>query len=144
MNRHWLTWLVYAAIFLLIGAFHSIWFAVVREPEIGMRFGAAVICLGIAVTARPFFRTGLRETVDRQLPHGLLDAVSPSLTQPHSDYESLRHFRRQQGEHKRVRPGIVHDVVAERVIGVALILLGTFVHGYGDLPLRWIGGERPF
>ncbi|QGM99901.1 hypothetical protein [Methylocystis parvus] len=141
MNWHWWTWFGYSAIFLLIGVAHGVWFAAVREPEIGLRFGAAVICLGIVVTARPFFRTGLRETVDRQLPPGLLDAVSPSLPQPHSDYASLRHLRWQKVEHKRVRPGIVHDVVAERVIGVALILLGTFVHGYGDLPLRWIAEE---
>jgi hypothetical protein len=31
----------------------------------------------------------------------------------------------------------MHDVIAERVIGVALIFFGTLAQGYGDLPLRW-------
>jgi len=25
------------------------------------------------------------------------------------------------------------------VIGVALIFFGTLAHGYGDLPLKWLG-----
>jgi hypothetical protein len=141
MNRHWWTWAGYAATLLFIIAGHIVWFAVARETEIGLRLGAALICLGIVVTARPYFRIGLRETVDRQLPPGLLDAVAPSQPQPHSDYSSLRLLRQQKLEHKRVRPGIVHDVMAERVIGVALVLLGTVVHGYGDLPLKWIFEE---
>jgi hypothetical protein len=139
LNRHWWTWLVYTAIFLLIGAGHIVWFSATHEPEIGLRFGAAMICLGIVVTARPYFRTGLRETVDRQLPAGLLDAVSHSPPgQPPLGYSSIQLLRHQKAEHKIMRPGIVHDVVAERVVGVAIILLGTLVHGYGDLPLKWI------
>jgi hypothetical protein len=141
MNHHWWTWAGYAATFLFIVAGHIVWFAVSREPEIGLRLGAALICLGIVVTARPYFRIGLRETVDRQLPPGLLDAITSSQPQPHSDYSSLRLLRQHKAEHKRVRPGIVHDVMAERVIGVALVLLGTLVHGYGDLPLKWVFEE---
>ncbi len=140
MNRHWWTWIGYAAIFLIIGAGHIVWFIAAHEPEIGLRFGAALIGLGIVVTARPYFRTGLREAVDRQLPTGLLDAVSPPPPgQPLSGVSSIQLLRQQKEEHKIVRPGIVHDVVAERVIGVALIFLGTLMHGYGDLPLKWMG-----
>ncbi|MFY9657838.1 MAG: hypothetical protein WAK01_14890 [Methylocystis sp.] len=29
---------------------------------------------------------------------------------------------------------VVHDVVAERIVGVGLILFGAFLNGYGDLP----------
>jgi hypothetical protein len=139
MNVHWWTWASYATVFLILAVGHIAWFNVTHDPAIGMRFGTAVIALGIVVTARPYFRTGLRETVDRQLPAGLLDAVSHSPPgQPPSGYSSIQLLRQQKAEHKIMRPGIVHDVVAERVVGVAIIFLGTLVHGYGDLPLKWL------
>lgn len=139
MNLHWWTWIGYAAALLILAVGHVAWFVAAREPEIGLRFGAALICLGIVVTARPYFRIGLRETVDRQLPAGLLGAVSPlAPRQLPTDYLSHKLLRQQKARHKFMRPGIVHDVVAERVIGVVIILLGTLVHGYGDLPLKWI------
>jgi hypothetical protein len=138
MDRHWWTWLGYAVTFSMIAAGHIAWFFAAHEPEIGARFGAAVTCLGIIVTARPFFRTGLQETVDRQLPAGLHDAVRPSPHTPTSEYTSRQHLQRKQATHKRLRPGVVHDVIAERVVGVVLILLGTLTHGYGDLALKWM------
>ncbi len=138
MSRHWWTWLGYTVIFLLICTGHVAWFLATYEPEIGSRFGAAVTCLGVIVTARPFFRTGLQETVDRQLPTGLLDAVSPSPQAPSSGYSSRQFLQRKRAEHKLVRRGVVHDVIAERVVGVAVILLGTLTHGYGDLALKWM------
>lgn len=128
MNVHWWTWVSYAAAFLILAAGHIVWFIATHDPSIGMRFGTAVITLGIVVTARPYFRTGLRETVDRQMPGHHLSAQASSA-----------HLQRQTEAHVIARPGIVHDVVAERVIGVALILFGTLANGYGDLPLRWIG-----
>lgn len=139
MSRDWWSWFGYGVIFVIIGTGHGAWFVAVRDPEIGLRFGAALTCLGIVVTALPYFRTGLEEAVNRQLPAGLLEAVSPSPPSQHvSDYSTLQLLRRKQAEHKIVRPGIVHDVVAERIVGVALIILGTLVHGYGDLPLKWL------
>ena len=92
-----------------------------------MRLGAAMTGLGILVTARTYFRAGLQATVDRQLP-GQLSAHSPS--------ELLQ---RQAAEHEMARPGVVHDVVAERIVGVGLIPFGALSNGYGDLPLRWMG-----
>lgn len=142
MTCHWWTWVVYATVFTIFGAGHIVWFIAAHDPEIGLRFGAALISLGIVVTARPYFRTGLRAAVNRQLPAGLLEAVSHSPPHhPPSGYSSIQLLKQQQAEHKIVRPGIVHDIVAEKVIGVALILLGTLVHGYGDLPLKWIVEE---
>lgn len=138
MNQHWWTWVLYSTIFMIIVAGHIGWFAFARQPEIGLRMGAALVCLGIIVTARPYFRIGLRETVDRQLPTGLLDAVSPPPPPLRSSYGFHKFLTKQKQAHKNLRPGIVHDVVAERVVGVALILFGTLLHGYGDLPLRWI------
>jgi hypothetical protein len=139
MSRDWWQWVGYAMILVIIGAGHVVWFDAVRDPKIGMRFGAALTCLGIVITALPYFRAGLRETVNRQLPAGLLDAISPSPpSQPVSDYSTLQRLRRKQAEHKSMRPGIVHGVVAERIIGVGLIILGTLIHGYGDLPLQWL------
>ena len=137
MNRHWWTWIGYAAIFLIIGAGHIVWFIAAHEPEIGLRFGAAVIGLGIVVTARPYFRTGLREAVDRQLPTGLLDAVSPPPPgQPLSGVSSIQLLRQQKEEHKIVRPGIVHDVVAEKSHRRRSYLVGNI-----DARLRRLASE---
>lgn len=140
MTRHWWLWIAYGAIFSIVGAGHIVWFRTTLDPAIGARFGATLISLGIVVTAQPFFRTGLLDAVDRQLPPGLLEAVDhqPPGQQP-SGLSSIQLLMQQKEEHKVARPGIVHDVVAERVIGVALIFLGTLVHGYGDLPLKWMG-----
>lgn len=147
MTRHWWLWIAYGAIFSIVGAGHIVWFRTTLDPAIGVRFGATLISLGIIVTAQPFFRTGLQDAVDRQLPAGLLEAVNhPPPGQQPSGLSSIQLliqqkevFIQQKAEHKVARPGIVHDVVAERVIGVALIFFGTLVHGYGDLPLIWMG-----
>ena len=40
--------------------------------------------------------------------------------------------------HKVALPGVMHDVIAERVIGVAMIFIGTIMHGYGDLLVKWM------
>jgi hypothetical protein len=137
MSWQWWSWVGYVGVFVIIGAGHIAWFVVTKEPEIGLRFGAAMTCLGIVVTALPFFRTGLQEQINRQLPAGLLDSISHT-QQPVSESSPLQLLRRKQAEHKRVRPGVVHDVIAERVVGVGTILLGTIFHGYGDLPLKWL------
>jgi len=127
MSHHWWTWAVYGTILATIVGGHALWFGATHDPAIGMRLGAAITGLGIVVTARPFFRTGLRETVNRRLPGRL------------SAYSSIEHLQQQAVEHVIARPGIVHDVVAERIVGVGLILFGAFLNGYGDLPLRWMG-----
>jgi hypothetical protein len=140
VTRHWWTWAAYGAVLLSLAAGHVAWFMATHDPSIGARFGTALIGLGIIVTARPYFRTGLLETVNRQMPSGSLEAVdSQSSGHPLSGFSSLQLLRQQKAEHKSLRRGIMHDVVAERVIGVALILCGTLTNGYGDLPLRWMG-----
>jgi len=127
MSHHWWTWVVYGAILAILVGGHIFWFAATHDPAIGMRLGAAIAGLGIVVTARPYFRTGLRATVSSRLP-GRLSA--------HSSHVRLQ---QQAAEHQVARPGIVHDVVAEKIIGVGLILFGALTNGYGDLPLRWMG-----
>jgi hypothetical protein len=152
MTRHWWVWIVYGAIFIIVGAGHIVWFGTTHDPAIVARFGATLISLGIVVTAQPFFRTGLLEAVNRQMPAGLPEAVKRQMPaglpeavnrqmpgQHLSGYSSIQLLKQQKEEHKVARPGVVHDVVAERVIGVGIILFGTLVHGYGDLPLRWMG-----
>ena len=135
MTRHWWLWIAYGVVFITLGAAHIVWFTNTHDPAIGARFGATLIGLGIVVTAQPFFRTGLLDAVNRQLPAELLEAVS----HPPQGYSSIQLLEQQKEEHKVARPGVVHDVVAEKVIGVGLILLGTLAHGYGDLPLRLMG-----
>ena len=76
MTRHWWVWIVYGVIFIIVGAGHIVWFATTHDPAIGARFGSTLISLGIIVTAQPFFRTGLPEAVNRQMPAGLLEAVN--------------------------------------------------------------------
>lgn len=138
MSWQWWSWLGFAAIFAAIFGAHVAWFVATGDDEIGGRLGAALTCLGIVVTALPYFRTGLGEQVKRQLPHGLLDAIKePEQSAPHREYSSLRHLRLKKTEHKLIRPAIVHDIVAERIVGVGTILLGTAIHGYGDLVLQW-------
>jgi hypothetical protein len=152
MTRHWWLWIAYGVIFITVGMGHIVWFRTTHDPAIVARFGTTLISLGIVVTAQPFFRTGLVEAVnrqmpaglpdvvDRQMPSGLLEAVHRLLPGRHlSERSSVELFQQQREEHKIARPGIVHDVVAERVIGVGIILFGTLVSGYGDLPLRWMG-----
>jgi hypothetical protein len=127
MSHHWWTWIAYGTILLVVVGGHVLWFLVTHDPAIGPRLGAAITGLGIVVTARPYFRTGLRATVDRQLPGRLL---------PHSSSERLE---QQAAEHDIARPGVMHDVVAEKIVGVGLILFGALFNGYGDLPLKWMG-----
>ncbi len=127
MSHHWWTWVAYGAILAILVGSHILWFLAAHDPAIAMRLGAAIAALGIVVTARPYFRAGLRATVNLRLP-GRLSA--------HSSFERLQ---RQAAEHQIERPGIVHDVVAEKIVGVGLIFLGALSNGYGDLPLRWLG-----
>jgi hypothetical protein len=140
VTRHWWLWLVYLTIFIVAGALHCVWFVATHDPAIGSRFGAVLTALGVVVTAQPFFRTGFKDAVDRQMPEGLVEAVSPPIVGHPLVGHSPAHLLKQQREaHKVARPGVMHDVVAERVIGVALIFFGTLAHGYGDLPLKWLG-----
>ena len=127
MNVHWWTWASYATVLLILAVGHVAWYSVTHDPTIGMRFGTTLIALGIVVAARPFFRTGLREMVDRQSRAS------------HWRRAPVEQIEQQEAAHKVARPGIVHDVVAERIIGVAFIFFGTLLNGYGDLPLKWLG-----
>jgi hypothetical protein len=130
---------VYLVILIVAGMGHVAWFMATHDPAIGARFGAALTALGVVVTAQPFFRTGFKDAVDRQMPEGLVEAVSRPLSgQPLAGHSPAHLLKQQRDAHKVARPGVMHDVVAERVIGVALILFGTLVHGYGDLPLKWL------
>ena len=115
-------------IFITVSAGHIVWLRTTHDPAIWARFGTTLIGLGIIVAAQPFFRTGFLEAVNRQMPGRYLSGT-----------RSIELLQQQTAEHKIARLGIVHDVVAEKVIGVALILFGTLANGYGDLPLRWMG-----
>jgi len=138
VTRHWSLWLAYLAIIIVVSVGHCVWFATTRDPAIGSRFGAALTALGVIVTAQPFFRTGFKDAVDRQMPEGLVEAAScPLAAQPLAGHSPAHLLKRQREAHKVARPGVMHDVIAERVIGVALIFFGTLAQGYGDLPLRW-------
>lgn len=127
MSHHWWMWVVFGTILAIVVGAHALWCGTTGDPAIAMRLGASVAGLGVVVTARPFFRTGPREAVDSHLPGRL------------SAHSSVEHLKQQSKEHVIAPPGIVHDVVAERIHGVGLIFFGACLNGYGDFPLRWLG-----
>ena len=139
MTRHWWLWAVYIAILVAAGAAHYVWFTETQHFAVGSRFGAVLTALGIVVTAQPFFRTGFTDAVNRQMPEGLVEAVSGSLAgQPLAGHSPAHLLKQQIEAHKVALPGVMHDVIAERVIGVAMIFIGTIMHAYGDLLVKWM------
>ena len=139
LTRHWWLWAVYITILIAAGAAHYVWFTETHDSAVGARFGAVLTALGIVVTAQPFFRTGFTDAVNRQMPEGLVEAVSGSLAgQPLAGHSPAHLLKQQIEAHKVALPGVMHDVMAERVIGVATIFIGALMHGYGDLLVKWM------
>jgi hypothetical protein len=121
------------------GAGHYVWFTKTHDAAIGACFGAILTALGIMVTAQPFFRTGFKDAVNRQMPEGLVEAVGgPLAGQPLAGRSPAHLLKQQKAAHKVALPGVMHDVMAERVVGVALIFLGTLLQGYGELLVKWM------
>jgi hypothetical protein len=85
-----------------------------------------MIAWGIAITARPVLFDGIASTIQRQMPRhaGTFLRSAESAAQ---DRERLQ----------ARRPEVAKNVLAERVIGVSAIALGTLLNGYGDLLGKW-------
>ena len=108
-------------------AAHWAWFFHSHDLAVAQRFGASLIVIGIVVTSVPFIRSGVREAVERQIPGA-----------PFPFYVSATIIEDEIKRRHSIRPSVLTDVLAERVIGVALIVVGTFVNGYGDLLFKWL------
>jgi hypothetical protein len=107
---------------------HVIWFHICHDPVVLQRCGAALIVLGVVVAAQRFIREGTQAAVDGQIP-----PLPVTFLVPH---ETTTEWNKQR---KAMRPQLEKDVRAERVWGFGLIIVGTLLNGYGDLPLKWMG-----
>ena len=106
---------------------HALWFEATHDPVIGMRLGAAITGLGIVVTARPFFRTGLRDTVNSRLPGRL------------SAHSSIERLQQQAVEHVIASLRDCARCCRRENCWRRHRTFRPFLNGYGDLPLRWMG-----
>lgn len=109
------------AIGIVLLLFHAWWFvatSATRRPEAVSGFGASVAALGIYMAVRFFLRKGIRRGIEEMTGH----AMPPLLGIFASDgYHAEREAQ---------RPQVRRDVIAERVIGVFLIAIGTLLNGY--------------
>ena len=126
--------------FVAMTALHGRWLArSVQAGEVLSGYGAGLVMLGIFVASRPYIRAGLEADIaarQRRNP-----AVIPA------NRERIRRHRERVAEEA---PGIRRDAWAERVIAVAVVLIGTFLNGYGtplarrwDLPTEGAGVTTP-
>jgi hypothetical protein len=117
------TWLWVALSIAALAA--HVWYAMkTGDPVIVQRGGTLVIVFGIVVAGRAVWRGSLSEFVARQL------------TQDPSTFAIPDEYSRQIREaNERALPEVERDVRAERVVGVLMVMFGTFVTGYGDIPL---------
>jgi len=126
-------WPVTAAAVIAI-ALHVIWFMnspPAQRGEVITGSGAALIVLGLWVAARPFVRSGIEAATGQAMPP--VRGVFPVAAKESHEYHARREAQ---------RPQIRRDVVAERVIAVVIIALGTLLNGYGTPIVRLFGGAN--
>lgn len=109
-------------------ALHERWlWRSAHAGEVVSGYGAGLIMLGVFVGARPYLRAGISRTVEAGLP-----PYRGAFLQGRGAAE--RHRERVAA----LRPAVALDVWAERVVAVLVVLLGTFLNGYGTpLARRW-------
>ncbi len=108
---------------------HVRWYTVDKSPgpEVLSGFGAALVGLGALVALRPYFRAGFAGLVQAGLPvYGAGFWSSEDTLQAHRERVAAE------------RPRVVLDVLAERVIAVVVVILGTLLNGYGPLVARML------
>ncbi len=92
-------------------------------------YGAGLVVLGLLVAARPFIRGGLSAAVQAAMPQyqgyvGFPGRQIPTMLE--------------QREIEAQRPAIRREVITERVIAVAVVVVGTLMNGWGTpLARRW-------
>ena len=106
---------------------HVSWYTVDKAPggEVLSGFGAALMVLGIFVGSRPYIRAGLAKLVSDGLPaYGAGFFSSDALLKEHRDRVAAE------------RPKVLRDVLAERVLAVGVVIIGTLLNGYGSVIAR--------
>lgn len=101
-----------------------------KRGEAVTGFGACLIVLGLLVGSRPYIRSGLQAVAAQQ-------AFPPHF----AAYESDETIAEKIGAHEARTVAATPDVIAERVIAVAVIVIGTLLNGYGSALVRWLGWE---
>ena len=105
-----------AALGILVLAAHLEWFLVSsQQSQVLSGLGGSVTVLGILVAAQPYIRKGVRQAGREQA--GLEEARGD---RQHPDAEG-----------KDAEAAGVRHVLKERVIGVALIGIGSILNAYG-------------
>ncbi len=109
---------------------HVRWYTVDKAAgaEVVSGFGAALVAFGVFVGSRPYIRAGIAGMIKAGLPDGGAGVFGG----PTYD-ASLK------AVHDKVRPEVTRDVWAERVIAVAVVIVGTLLNGYGTLIARLLG-----
>lgn len=120
---YWTVCLIGLALFGVHAWFWSSYPA--HRAEVISGFGAALIVLGLWVAARPFIRSGLAVMVGQAMP---------PLQGAFLDGDLRGHQRREA-----MRPQVRRDVIAERIIAVLVIAVGTLLNGYAA-PLVRVSG----
>ena len=108
-------------------ALHGRW--LVRSTHAGdvlSAYGAGLVVLGVLVGSRPYLRAGFTGLVQAGLPRPPIVPIGGGfgktiVAQIHAE-----------------RPRVVLDVLAERILAVALVVLGTLLNGWATpLARRW-------
>lgn len=90
-------------------------------------YGAGLVVLGVLVGSRPYLRAGFSQLVAAGLPQ--YDGAPFSTGDRWQEHKALV-----EDERPRVR----RDVLAERVIAVGIVVIGTLLNGWGTpLARRW-------
>ena len=107
--------------FIVMTALHLRWLHLsAHAGDVLSAYGAGLVVLGVLVGSRPYLRTGFA---------GLVDAV---LAQDDAGYLIGPDYLRELEEQRRAaRPQAVRDVLAERVIAVVVVIVGTLLNGWG-------------
>lgn len=107
---------------------HVRWYTVDKAAggEVVSGFGAALVVLGVLVASRPYIRTGFAGLVEAGLPLRPVIVPIGGVSIPRLTMAELR----------RERPRVVLDVVAERVVAITVVILGTLLNGYGAFVAR--------
>lgn len=106
---------------------HVRWYVVDKAAggEVVSGFGAVLVVLGVFVGSRPYIRAGVAGLIEAGLPAlGAGFLIGPDTYREHQELV------------EKVRPQVTRDVWAERVVAVAIVILGTLLNGYGPLLAR--------
>ena len=103
---------------------HVRWYTVDKAPgsEVVSGFGASLVVLGVFVGSRPYIRSGII---------GMIQSALPKNRTPHYGSPETGNEHRKRVE--KERPKVTRDIWAERVVAVAIVILGTLLNGYGSL-----------